>query len=57
MEGIEEGIMEGRTQNSRAAGPIPANTRRARLIAATGEGVADGGVACLGRTRRVRRPA
>ncbi len=57
MEGIEEGIMEGRTQNSRAAGPIPANTQRARLIAATGEGVADGGVACLGRARRVRRPA
>jgi len=57
MEGREGGIMDATTQNSRAAGPFSPDTRRARLIAATVEAVADGGVACLGRTRRMRRPA
>jgi len=57
MEGRDEGIMDGRAQNSQAAGPFSDETSRARLIAATTEAVADGGVACLGETRGTQTPA
>jgi len=52
MEGREEGIMDGRAQNSGAAGPFYDATLRARPISATAEVVADGGVARLAGTRR-----
>ncbi len=53
MEGRDEGIMHGRTQNSCTAGAFYADTPRSGAITAPEEALAEGSVVCLGETRGI----
>jgi len=50
MEGRVEGIMDGETRIGRESGTSCQETQRERLIAATAEAVAEGGVHRLAQT-------